>query len=61
MMQAGWRIEYSAIAHARTSAPETLTEFYKQRKRWSPSTIAHNLDLIFNRRSLMKGNNSISM
>ena len=45
LIQEGWRLEYSAVSQDSTYCPETFEEFYKQRRRWIPSTIA-NLALV---------------
>lgn len=46
LLQQGFRVEYSAAADALTYAPEGLFEFYNQRRRWMPSTMANILDLL---------------
>ena len=39
-------MEYCAAADALTYAPEGFEEFYNQRRRWSPSTMANIMDLL---------------
>jgi chitin synthase len=46
MLQQGYRIEYCAAAEALTFAPEEFREFFNQRRRWLPSTMANILDLL---------------
>ncbi|KAH3826732.1 hypothetical protein DPMN_128642 [Dreissena polymorpha] len=46
LLQQGYRIEYCAAADALTYAPEGFDEFYNQRRRWSPSTMANIMDLL---------------
>ena len=46
LLQQGYRIEYSAAADALTHAPEGFSEFYNQRRRWGPSTMANIVDLL---------------
>eukprot|EP00112_Aurelia_sp_Birch-Aquarium-sp1_P009840 Seg2134.2 transcript_id=Seg2134.2/GoldUCD/mRNA.D3Y31 product="Chitin synthase chs-2" protein_id=Seg2134.2/GoldUCD/D3Y31 len=46
MVEAGWRLEYSAAAENRTYCPDNFDEFFKQRRRWGPSTIANQVLLI---------------
>ncbi|BFZ06371.1 hypothetical protein BsWGS_09409 [Bradybaena similaris] len=46
LLQQGYRIEYAAAADAWTFAPEGFFEFFNQRRRWMPSTIANILDLL---------------
>ncbi|GFR94982.1 chitin synthase [Elysia marginata] len=48
LLQQGYRIDYCAAADAYTQAPETFTEFFNQRRRWGPSTLANILDLLEN-------------
>ena len=44
----GWRVGYEASSHSRTASPESFDEFFNQRRRWSPSTVANLLDFISN-------------
>jgi len=61
LIQAGWRLEYSAVSQDSTYCPETFEEFYKQRRRWIPSTIA-NLAVVINSYNKITANNdSISI
>lgn len=46
LLQAGYKVEYNAAADALTFAPEGFDEFFNQRRRWGPSTMANILDLI---------------
>lgn len=46
LLQQGYRVEYCAAADALTYAPEGFKEFYNQRRRWSPSTMANIMDLL---------------
>nr|XP_034330196.1 chitin synthase chs-2 isoform X2 [Crassostrea gigas] len=46
MLQQGYRIEYCAAAEAITFAPEDFKEFFNQRRRWMPSTMANIWDLL---------------
>jgi len=46
LLQRGYRVEYVAASDAFTYAPETFHEFFNQRRRWGPSTIANIVDLI---------------
>ncbi|XP_013396161.1 uncharacterized protein LOC106163195 [Lingula anatina] len=48
LLQNGRSIKYCAASDAWTYAPETFSEFYNQRRRWSVSTIANLYDLISN-------------
>lgn len=42
----GYRIEYAAAADAETYAPEGFDEFFNQRRRWTPSSVANTFDLL---------------
>lgn len=46
LLQQGWRVEYNAASDAYTNSPEEFKEFYNQRRRWGPSTLANTLDLL---------------
>ena len=48
LIERGWKIQYSALSHCETACPETFDEFYNQRRRWSPSTVANIWDLLYN-------------
>nr|KAG5697371.1 hypothetical protein BaRGS_004097 [Batillaria attramentaria] len=61
LLQQGWKIEYCAGADALTYAPETFHDFYIQRRRWSPSTMANIIDLIGSWRITVKMNDNISV
>ena len=61
LIQKGWRLDYCAISEDHTYCPETFDEFYKQRRRWVPSTIANLLLLISKARNITSANNSISL
>ena len=56
MVQAGWRLEYCAAAEDSTFCPDTFDEFFKQRRRWIPSTLA-NLCLLISQWKLTVNNN----
>ncbi|CAG5136028.1 unnamed protein product, partial [Candidula unifasciata] len=60
MLQQGYRIEYAAAADAWTYAPEGFFEFFNQRRRWMPSTIANILDLLGSATMTTKRNANMS-
>ena len=60
MLKQGYKVEYVAASDALTYAPEGFYEFYNQRRRWSPSTIANILDLILDWKNVTKKNGDIS-
>ena len=53
-------MEYCAAADAMTFAPESFEEFYNQRKRWMPSTMANLWDLLQSCGSTVRINDDIS-
>lgn len=61
LIQKGWRLDYCSISEDHTYCPESFDEFYKQRRRWVPSTIANLMLLISKASSITKANNSVSM
>ncbi|KAH3803412.1 chitin synthase chs-2-like isoform X2 [Dreissena polymorpha] len=61
LLQQGYRVEYCAASDALTYAPEGFYEFYNQRRRWTPSTMANILDLLMDFKNVTKRNNYISM
>ena len=61
LLQRGYRVEYSAASDAYTHCPEGFGEFYTQRRRWAPSTMANIMDLLTNYKSTVKVNDSISL
>ncbi|CAG2196444.1 CHS1 [Mytilus edulis] len=60
MLQQGYRIEYCAAAEALTFAPEEFREFFNQRRRWMPSTMANILDLLMSYTQTTRNNPNIS-
>ena len=59
-MKEGYIIDYCAEADALTFAPEGFFDFFKQRRRWSPSTMANILDLLIDSRTVIQKNDDIS-
>ncbi|UJR08979.1 hypothetical protein I4U23_013229 [Adineta vaga] len=60
LLQEGYRVEYCAASDALTYAPETFHEFFNQRRRWVPSTIANILDFLAEYKRIVVVNESIS-
>ena len=60
LLQRGYRVEYSAASDAYTHSPEGFDEFYNQRRRWIPSTMANILDLLNDYKRTVKINDNIS-
>lgn len=60
LLQRGYRVEYSAASDAYTRCPESFNEFYNQRRRWAPSTMANIMDLLMDYKKTIKINDNIS-
>lgn len=60
LLQQGYRVDYAAASDAFTYAPEGFDEYFNQRRRWTPSTIANILDLLQDGRNTVASNNNIS-
>ncbi|XP_048258557.1 chitin synthase chs-2-like [Haliotis rufescens] len=60
LLQQGYRVEYCAASEALTFAPEGFKEFFNQRRRWLPSTMANILDLLQSRGTTVMKNKNIS-
>lgn len=54
-------MEYCAASDALTFAPEGFAEFFNQRRRWIPSTIANIMDLLKDYKNVVSVNESISI
>lgn len=61
ILQAGYRVEYSAASDSYTHCPEGFNEFYNQRRRWIPSTMANILDVLSDYKHIVEVNDDISM
>lgn len=61
LLQRGYRVEYSAASDAYTHCPEGFGEFFNQRRRWVPSTIANIFDLLMDYKATVKINDNISL
>uniref|UniRef100_A0A8D0CRK4 chitin synthase n=1 Tax=Sander lucioperca TaxID=283035 RepID=A0A8D0CRK4_SANLU len=60
LLKQGWRVEYNAASDAYTNAPEEFKEFYNQRRRWGPSTMANIVDLLGSATLISQRNPSMS-
>ncbi|KAF9415607.1 hypothetical protein HW555_006815 [Spodoptera exigua] len=60
LLQRGYRVEYSAASDAYTHCPEHFDEFFNQRRRWVPSTLANIFDLLASAKMTVKANDNIS-
>ncbi|PAV79546.1 hypothetical protein WR25_20899 isoform B [Diploscapter pachys] len=61
LLQRGYRVEYCAASDALTYAPEGFNEFFNQRRRWIPSTIANIYDLLKDYKNVVSVNENISI
>ena len=61
LLKQGYKVDYSAASDALTFAPEGFYEFYKQRRRWAPSTMANVLDLLMDWNNVRNKNQNISL
>jgi chitin synthase len=61
LLQRGYRVEYCAASDALTFAPESFGEFFNQRRRWIPSTMANIIDLLKGYKNVVAVNESISI
>jgi len=60
LLKRGWRIEYSAASDSYTFAPEGFNEFYNQRRRWGPSTMANVIDILSDASITVKNNDYVN-
>ncbi|XP_060586790.1 chitin synthase chs-1-like isoform X2 [Ruditapes philippinarum] len=61
LLQQGHRVEYCAASDALTYAPEGFYEFFNQRRRWTPSTMANIMDLLTDWKNVTKKNAEITL
>lgn len=61
LIKQGLRLEYCAISEDQTYCPTDFDEFFKQRRRWIPSTMANLVMLVSESGIITRGNDSISI
>ena len=61
LIKKGWRLEYCAISEDLTYCPLDFGEFYGQRRRWIPSTIANLSLLISETSAITRKNDTVSI
>ncbi len=61
LIEHGWRLEYCAISEDYTYCPEAFDEYFKQRRRWIPSTVANLTLLISEAKKITSGNDTVSI
>ena len=60
LVENGWRLEYCAISRDETFCPEDFDEFFKQRRRWIPSTVANLWLLVSSAKKITRNNKTIN-
>ena len=60
LIEKDYRLVYCAISSVKTACPESFAQFFAQRRRWIPSTIANIASLISKRSVITKHSNYIS-
>ncbi|XP_052796132.1 chitin synthase chs-2-like [Mya arenaria] len=60
LLKRGYKIDYCAASDAKTFAPENFWDFFVQRRRWSPSTMANMMDLVLSWKQLVQNNREIN-
>ena len=55
-----WRLDYCAVSEDKTFCPEDFDEFFKQRRRWIPSTLADLGLLVSSFKEITRNNKSIN-
>ncbi|XP_052796524.1 chitin synthase chs-2-like [Mya arenaria] len=60
LLKQGYKIDYCAASDAKTFAPENFWDFFVQRRRWSPSTMANMMDLVHSWKQLVQNNREIN-
>ena len=61
LIKESMKLEYCAISKDYTYCPTDFAEYFKQRRRWIPSTIANLMTLISESKIITKNNDSISI
>ena len=61
LVEKGWKLEYCAIAANSTYCPDTFDEFFKQRRRWGPSTFANLLEVLNKQKTIRQNNNNVNI
>ncbi|XP_052795778.1 chitin synthase chs-2-like [Mya arenaria] len=60
LIKRGYKIDYCAASDAKTFAPENFWDFFVQRRRWSPSTMANMIDLVLCWKQIVQNNREIN-
>ncbi len=60
IIQQGYYIVYCSSAHSQTYSPETFHEYFNQRRRWIPSTMANLIDFLKDYKHILNVNKRIT-
>ncbi|XP_052806627.1 chitin synthase chs-2-like [Mya arenaria] len=60
LIKRGYKIDYCAASDAKTFAPDNFWDFFVQRRRWSPSTMANMMDLVLSWKQIVEYNREIN-
>ncbi|CAF0773385.1 unnamed protein product [Brachionus calyciflorus] len=60
IVQQGYYIVYCSAATSYTYSPETFNEYYNQRRRWIPSTMANLIDFLQDYKHILKVNQRVT-
>ena len=60
LIEQGYKIEYCAASDAYTHAPESITDYFNQRRRWLPSTLGTTISILKNYRRTIRLNENVS-
>jgi chitin synthase len=61
LVEAGWKLEYCAASKDSTFAPMEFEEYFKQRRRWGPSTLANSMVVLQKQSAIRRNNDSINL
>ena len=61
IIQQGYYNVYCSAADSMTYSPETFTEYFNQRRRWIPSTMANLIDFILDYKHILRTNTRVSI
>ncbi|RNA28824.1 chitin synthase, partial [Brachionus plicatilis] len=60
IIQQGYYVAYCSAATSYTYSPETFNEYYNQRRRWIPSTMANLIDFLLDYKHILKVNQRVT-
>nr|AHX26702.1 chitin synthase [Leucosolenia complicata] len=59
LVERGWQLVYCAASENHTFCPESFEEFYKQRRRWVPSTLANLSLCVQHSKKIIQNNDAV--